>query len=115
VFQDALLGRRLSHRIEVLHRAATAAAEMRAARHDPLRARLEHAHGFRLHIARTLAQHRVLHLLAGQRALDEDGLAVDMADAATLVVERLDDCKGHGGYRTEKLRDSTPSPFGAYL
>jgi len=115
ILEDALLGRRLRHRIEVLHRAATAGAEVRAARRHPLRARLEHAHGRGLGIARPLAQHLIFHLLAGQRPLDEDGLAVHMADAATLVVERFDDCNGHDGYRAEKPGDSNPAPLGPSL
>ena len=95
VFQDSLLGRRLCQRIEMLHGAPATDAKMRAVWCDALSARPEHPHHLRLGIARSLAQHSVFHLFTGQRALDENGFAVDMADAATFVIERFNKCNRH--------------------
>ncbi len=91
VLDSALLGRHLRGDVEVLHLAAAADAEMRAARHDALRA-----------LAAKLEQRRLLpvvlptldgdaDLLARQGILDEHHLAFAVAgDALRLEVERLD-------------------------
>jgi hypothetical protein len=65
------------------------------------RAGREHAHQFADFVAGSLALDRVLDLLARQRALDEDGLAVDMGDATAFVVERFDGGDGHGRLRVK--------------
>ena len=92
VLERALLGRDLQRRMRVLQRAAAADAEVRAARVD--------ARGARPCAIRVGARDRRssacrfsdgdVDALAGQRAFDEDGLAVDARDAAAFLVERFD-------------------------
>src|SRR6188474_3574419 len=75
----------------MLQGAAAADAEVRAARHDPLRARPAQRDERRpLPVVLALA-HGDLHLLAGQRILDEHHLAFGVVrHALRLEVERLD-------------------------
>ena len=92
VLERALLGGDLQRRRRVLQRAAAADAEVRAARRRRATAlALERPHrrararnvGLRLSVVDR-------HALAGQRAFDEDRLAVDARDAAAFLVERFD-------------------------
>ncbi len=91
VFECPLLGRDLCRDVKVLHLAAAADAEVRATRHDALRARpLQRRHRRLLPVV-LLAVHGDPHLLAGQRVLDEDDLALGVVGhALRLEVERLD-------------------------
>ena len=91
VLEGALLGRDLRGDVEVLHLAAAADAEVRAARHDALRA-----------LTAQLDERRLLpvvlapldcdpHFLARQRVLDEHDLAFAVVgNALRLEIERLD-------------------------
>jgi hypothetical protein len=91
VFERPLLGRDLRADVQVLQRAAAADAEVRAARHDPLRARPAQRDQRRLLPVVLAPAHRDLHLLAGQRVLDEHDLAFGVVrHALRLEVERLD-------------------------
>jgi hypothetical protein len=98
VLERALLGGDLELRRRVLQRAAAAGAEVRAARHDAVGRRALDARRAR-ELPGRLALERLDHdALAGQPALDEDGLALDARDAAALGVERadVDGEQGHG-------------------
>ncbi len=103
ILQHALLGGGLRHRVQVLHRAAAAGAEIGTTWGHALRAGLQHARGVGLFVARLHTIGLVLHALARQRAVDEDRLAFHMGDAATFVVQRLDDCDGHGWLPARKI------------
>ena len=96
VFQHALLHGNLGRRLQMLHGAATARAEIVAARLDPQRGltvQRGHLAGFPL---RFLAIGLETDPLAGQRTFDEDDLALrailvfEMTNAAPVHIERLD-------------------------
>jgi hypothetical protein len=77
--------------MQVLQCAAAADAEVRAARHDPLRALPAQGDQRRLLPVVLAPADRDLHLLAGQRILDEHDLAFGVVrHALRLEVERLD-------------------------
>ena len=91
VLERALLGRHLRGDVQVLHRAAAADAEVRATRHDPLRALPAQGDQRRLLPVALAPADRDLHLLAGERVLDEHHLALGVVrHALRLEVERLD-------------------------
>src|SRR5438105_2037327 len=77
--------------MEVLQLAATAHAEVAAARHDPLRALMPQRRHRCLFPVVLLAVHLRLNFFAGQRAFDEDHLALGVVGhALPFEVERLD-------------------------
>src|SRR5262249_29937871 len=91
--------------VDVLHRAAAAGAEKRAARLDP---------GGRVpldpqdlgELERGLLPVRgVLDLFARDRTIDEDRLALDVRDAAPFPVERLDQRLRHQLQRPTNSRE----------
>ena len=92
ILERALLGRDLRGDVEVLHLAAAADAEVRAARHDALRA--AHGEARRSVACSQLFLRRLTcdaNLFARQRILDEDDLAFAVVgDALRLEIERLD-------------------------
>ena len=91
ILERALLGRDLRGDVEVLHLAAAADAEMRAARHDPLRAFTTKLDQRRLLPVVLAPLGRDANLFSRQRILDEDDLAFAVAgDALRLEIERLD-------------------------
>ena len=83
----------LSERVEVLHGAAAAApgavTEIRAGGLDALHALAVHRRHATHFVARLVADALVGHAFAGQRAHDEDDLAVPLRHAATFLVEAL--------------------------
>ena len=90
VFEHALLRCHLRAGVEVLHAAATAHAEVRAARRDTQAALALDVLG-RRHFERSLGTGRThARHFARQGPLDEDHLAVVVRDALAFVVERLD-------------------------
>ncbi len=99
VFERALLRRNLTSGVEVLQRAATAHAEVRAARRDAAGTRAQDGLGARELPGRFLLQRRDRRALARQCAFDEHRLAIDAGDAAAFLVERLDvgDARRGGG------------------
>ena len=101
-FKHALLGGHLRRRIEVLHAATAAAAVMRALGRHPVGRGLEDAVGLRDLVVRFAAEAGVFDLLARQRALDENGFALEAGDPACLVVERFDDTDRHAAFLNEK-------------
>src|SRR5262249_37626198 len=90
VLEHTLLRRYLSGPLDVLHRAAAAGAEEGAAGRDPRGGFLAYPHELRELERRLFPVRRVLDLLAGHRAVDEDRLALDVRDAAPFPVERFD-------------------------
>ena len=91
VLERALLGRDLRGDVEVLHLAAAADAEVRAARHDALRALAAQLDQRRLLPVVLAPLDRDANLFARQRVLDEDDLAFAVVgDALRLEIERLD-------------------------
>jgi hypothetical protein len=91
IFECALLGRDLRADVQVLHLAAAAESEVRAARHHALRAVAPPHRRGRLLPVVLAPVHVDLHLLPRQRVLDEDDLALAVVgDALRLEVERLD-------------------------
>ena len=90
VLERALLRGDLELRRRVLKRAAAAGAEVRAARHDAVGRRALDARRAGELPGRLALERLDLDALAGQPALDEDGLALDARDAAALGVERAD-------------------------
>ncbi len=90
VFEHALLGRHLRAEIDVLQRAAAAHAEVRTARTYARRTGPDDARDPTAIEARLALHGLELDLLTGQRALDEDDLALEMRDAPPQCVERLD-------------------------
>ena len=91
VLEHALLDRDLRGDVEMLHPAAAADAEVRAARHHPLRAFAAQRRDLRLLPRVLAAPDRDLHFLARQRILDEHHLAFAVAgDALRLEIERVD-------------------------
>src|SRR5581483_10985239 len=80
-----------------LHRAAAARAEEAATRAHALRALAQHlGHGAEVEVAAAPAP-REGHALAGDAAIDEGDLAVDVRDPDPLVVDGLDERLGHSG------------------
>ncbi len=97
VFQHALLGRYLRGRVDVLHGASAAGAEVRATRPHALARFHQHlGHGAQVEVAAAAAP-RESHPLAGDAALDEGDLAVHVGDADALVVDRFDGGDPRGG------------------
>jgi hypothetical protein len=91
ILERALLGRDLRGDVEVLHLAAAADAEVRAARHDALRALAAQLDQRRLLPVVLAPLGRDANLFARQRILDEDDLAFAVVgDALRLEIERLD-------------------------
>src|SRR6185295_7880806 len=91
ILQPALLRRHLRALVGVLRGAAAADAEMRAARLAPARAVMRDRGGRADIELAALFEDPHLRVLARQRALDEDHLALGAArDAAALVVEGVD-------------------------
>ena len=86
VLEHALLGRCLGRRLQMLHAAAAADAEIPAARFTALCAGLQNAERSCLLVTGLSAEAGILDFLAGQGALDEYRLAFDVGDAATFVV-----------------------------
>src|SRR5574340_1212488 len=86
-FQHSLLGGDLRAGLQVLHRAAAAAAEVLAARFGTLRAGLEDGDRIGRVVLGVLAVDGDFRTLARQCAIDEGDLAVDAGDAVALVVE----------------------------
>ena len=89
VFEHALLGGDLRARVEMLLATAAAQAEIRAARRGAHGCRLYDLPDLRELVAGLFNKRRVGHQLAGQRALDEDYLAVGMRDAAAFLIKRF--------------------------
>ena len=90
VLQHPLLDRDLRARVEVLQAATSAKTEVAAARRHALGGRLDHLDQGGDFVCRLLAVRRAGDALARQRALDKNGLAVAARDAATFLVQRLD-------------------------
>ena len=90
VLEHALLDRDLCGDVEMLHRAATADAEVRAPRNHARGRRREQIDDVADRVARLAASDRIRDALTGERTVDEDDLAVRVTDAAALVIERLD-------------------------
>src|SRR5690606_38939263 len=88
--QDLLPGENLRARIEVLHRASAAVAEMRAARLDPIRGGILDGDNFRLVEIPVLFPVQEGRGFAGQRAIHEHGLAVDARNAPPVMAQILD-------------------------
>ena len=89
VFEHALLGGRLRDRVEMLHRATAAGAEVGAARRHALTAGAQHAADLRAFVAWLAAIDGIFDRFAGQRAIDEQRLAIDMGHAPAFVIERF--------------------------
>ncbi|UGA36993.1 hypothetical protein JOS77_22870 [Chromobacterium haemolyticum] len=90
VFQHPLLDRHLGGELHMLHRTAAAGAVMRTARLRAQEAFLQHLAGVGVFVGRLLAIGAVDHGFIRQRAIDEDGLAVDVGDSPAFVVQRFD-------------------------
>src|SRR5690606_9964480 len=90
VLERALLDRHLHAGVDVLHRAAAADAEMRAGRRDARTARAQHRGGLRDVELRLAPDDLGLDSLAGQRAANEDDLALVARHAVRVEVERFD-------------------------
>ena len=86
VFEHPLLDRHLRRRVEMLHRAAPAHAEMLAMWLHPGRRTGQHGHQVRQLVARLAPEAGVLDRLAGQGAGDEDRLAVQASDSPSFVI-----------------------------
>jgi hypothetical protein len=99
IFQHALLGGGLAGKVEMLHRASAAGAEMRTRRSHPLTRGAQHAYGMGLFVAPLAPIAGVLDNFAGQGSCDENRLAVDMGDAATFMVQGFDVRERHGEWR----------------
>src|SRR5262249_42650234 len=97
VLEHALLGGDLAAIIDVLHRAAAASAEEGAAWCYARGGLPADSNDLRQLERRLLAVRGVLDFLAGDRAVDEDRLALDVRDAAPFAVERLDARDRHAG------------------
>ena len=103
VFQYPLLGRHLRGRVDMLHRAAAAGAEVHAPGPHPQRAFAIHFKQVRRFPFGLAAEGLEAHQFTRQRAFDEDDLAgravvvLQMADAAGFHVEGFDfyACLGH--------------------
>ncbi len=76
--------------LEMLQRTPAAGPEMPAARCDALGRRAQHVDHFTFVVAALASRAAKPHLLAGQRAVDEDRLAANMRDAASLLVQGFD-------------------------
>ncbi len=80
---------------EVLHRASAANAEVAAARHHALRAFAQHLrHPPEVEVA-ARAPEREGDAFAGDAAIEERDLAIDVRDPDPLVVDRLDESLRH--------------------
>ena len=90
VFKHPLLRCHLRSRLHMLHRAAAAHAEMRAARGDSLRRGAFDGDRLGKLVGRLAHVGRHAHPLTRQRAIDEQRLAVQACDAAAVLVQGLD-------------------------
>ncbi len=91
VFENALLDRDLRVGIQMLHRAAAAHAEILALRLHAHRSGLVYLGDLRQLEGRFFAIGRIADRLAGQRAFDEDHLAVQVRNTASFLVEGFND------------------------
>jgi hypothetical protein len=108
VLEDALLGRDLRGRLDVLHRAAATDAVPAAARRGSLGAGTQHLDDAPQVEVAAAAPAGEEHALAGHAAVDERHLAVDVRDADALVVDRLD--QRLGGPRILRRRHRVSRP-----
>src|ERR1039457_5447029 len=90
VFENALLDRDLRVDIQMLHRAAAAHAEILALRLHAHRSGLVYLGDLRQLEGRFFAIGRIADHLAGQRAFNEDHLAVQVRNTASFLVEGFD-------------------------
>ena len=91
VFQHPLFRRHLRALVQVLVGAAAAGAEPAATRGHAKRAGPEYLAGLCLLETGFLAVAAVAHEFAGQGALDEEGLALEVADTTAFVVQGFDE------------------------
>jgi hypothetical protein len=105
VLEHALLRRHLRGRIHVLHRASTAHSEIAATRRHAKRALAQHLPNEALVESPAAAAPLEQHALAGDPALEEGDLSVDVRDADPLVVEGFDDGFGQLSGRCRSRSD----------
>jgi hypothetical protein len=99
IFQYALLGGHLRRRVHMLHGAATAHAEILAARCQAGAGWFKHAHQMRQLVTRFTPKAGVFNGFTRQGAVNENCFALQASNASRLMIQRFDDPDCHGQLR----------------